>query len=203
MRWARLQAAVVPGALSLVSLALGVGLGACGDDDGASPDATSPARAGDCLLSEDEVADASGLAISSSGAAVGGSAGDVGDGQYSLSWEGCDYLTGEDGGKVTVGQLVDDEGAPELAGFEQIMAATGAPGGPGDSGDPGDPAGSGEGDGPVVVDGIGDEAVRFDDDLYVRVGERAAVVTGEDAAGEALPPDVVDAVGAAAAAALG
>jgi hypothetical protein len=148
-----------------LAVVVALGLGACGgggDDDEATqgtPAATtedSAAEASDgCLLTPEAVSAAVGAEVTGNGPTAGGSSGDLGDGEYSLSWQGCSYDA--EGTEVVVAELVDDQGEPDVSGFEQVAAAAGEAG--------------------PDLTGLGDEAFVDDAELVVRAPE-ATVILG-------------------------
>jgi len=147
-----------------LAVVVAFGLGACGggsgedeaSDDTAATSDDSTAEASDgCLLSPEAVSAAVGTEVLANGPTAGGTSGDIGEGEYSLSWQGCSYDA--EGTEVVVAELVDDEGEPDVSGYEQMAAAA-------------DEAGP-------DLTGLGDEAFVADTELVVRAPE-ATILLG-------------------------
>ncbi|MBA2282564.1 MAG: hypothetical protein H0W25_15240, partial [Acidimicrobiia bacterium] len=138
----------------------------------------------ECLLPDDVVAEAAGDDVTESSGTGGGSGGGSGDLEYSYSYAGCDFTLA--GGLVlTVAELIDTNDSTVVEGFEQVAALVAVD------------------DDVVPVEGLGDEAVQNDEELLVRVGDRAFLVEGEDDAGGDADPEVLAAVAEALLAEIG
>ena len=125
-----------------------------------------------CLLSPEEVTEITGFDFT--GVEPGGD--DLETSGGSLVWEGCEFESDSDSdATVELSTIVDESGEPDVASYDAVAASDDA----------------------VPVDGVGDAAVRFRGSLFVKSGDTAYVVTGNDERGEPLALHVLEELAAA------
>ncbi|WP_182481229.1 hypothetical protein [Nocardioides immobilis] len=174
-RRVRHQALRSAAAIAVVLLAT-----ACVDDVDDPEEAEDPGGASEssiespgeytCLLSPEEVTEI--IDFDVTGVEPGGE--DVETSGGSLVWEGCEFETDSDA-TVELSTIVDESGEPDVASYDAFAA----------SGDV------------VPVDGVGDSAVRFRGSLFVKSGDTAYVVSGDNQHGEPLELEVLEELAAA------
>lgn len=151
-----------------------------------------------CLLTADTVATVSGTEIVDDINTFGGmtlgtmsfsveisadSIVDTSETPATLGWSGCSYEAA-DGTELMVGELVDAEGAPDPAQFDQLATV--------------DPATDAD-DPPVPVEDVGDAAYRYGGRLFVLAGDHAIVVEAAEPLDVELATAAIDALAAPAA----
>ncbi len=128
----------------------------------------------DCALPSEtptEITDLTFTGVEPDGGGFGGTRG-------SLAWQGCTYETDGDA-QVMIAIIVDAQGEPDVASYDEFAE------------------GAGRSSEPVLVDGVGDSAVRYRDRLYFKSGDTAYAVSGEDDQDDPLAPEVLDEIAAA------
>ena len=168
--------------VALVLAALLIAFGGCGgDDDDETPadselDAAVEEVLSDCLLPDETVSETVGEEIEFSTSSSGGLSEavlgiDASSGEFAVTYSGCVY-TAAAGGEYTISEHVDAEGNPDPGGFEIVASQ--------ESAEP--------------VEGVGDEAVAYADELHFRIGERGYVVSGSDENFKPADPSTLEAL---------